>query len=324
MQRRRSQQLSLFQSAPFLDRFLPKEKRKQLPEKPGVYFFKSHTGRVLYVGKAKNLKKRISSYLQISHTKGSRKIRRMLFQAQALDFMECRDETEAYLKENHYLRTMKPYYNRLNTNPEYYSYLHLAFSDSKKTLFLTLSSDLESGLRLKAIDPNLQERWFGAFKSRKKLRKRLAFLLTWHAYYCSEMPKRFRWSLPLVNASKDEFKIVFAPEAALIQKKRLFKALQWFFEGKSQLLLQAYQVRLERAAPDCGLTRFQLLKSLAMLSQTYSQTFQKHRQLLRCGGQLEKGLILKEKLDDSLVLFRTKKVNHFLGPEGLDKATRDC
>jgi len=81
-----------------------------LPEKPGVYQFLDSSGNLLYVGKAKNLKKRVSSYFGRSQ---SGKTSVMLKRASKLSHIVVDNESEALLLENNLIKTHQPRYNIL-------------------------------------------------------------------------------------------------------------------------------------------------------------------------------------------------------------------
>ncbi|SME99693.1 GIY-YIG nuclease family protein [Pseudobacteriovorax antillogorgiicola] len=87
------------------------EIRLGVPSTPGIYRFYDRSRRVLYVGKAKNLKNRVNSYFRGRTSKGSR-LNEMLSQVQGLDWLEARSEFEALLLENRTIKTYEPPYNR--------------------------------------------------------------------------------------------------------------------------------------------------------------------------------------------------------------------
>ena len=84
---------------------------KRLDGSPGVYRMLDDKGRVLYVGKAKNLKKRVSNYAKPSGH--SARIARMISQTSEMMFLTTRSETEALLLEQNLIKQLKPYYNVL-------------------------------------------------------------------------------------------------------------------------------------------------------------------------------------------------------------------
>ena len=93
---------------------------KIAPEDPGVYIFKKDD-KVIYVGKAKNLKKRLTSYL-----KGHGKASYIMEEANWLDFIVLRNEREALLLEAELIKKEQPKYNVRLKETEYYPYIRIS------------------------------------------------------------------------------------------------------------------------------------------------------------------------------------------------------
>lgn len=85
------------------------QKVKSAPSTPGVYRMLNEKGDVLYVGKAKNLKKRLTNYTQPERQ--SNRIRKMVFETRDLVLVECPSESEALLLEISLIKSLKPRYN---------------------------------------------------------------------------------------------------------------------------------------------------------------------------------------------------------------------
>ncbi len=84
---------------------------KNLPESPGVYQFKDSSGKIIYVGKAKNLKKRVNSYFSKSHDKGKTAV--LVRRIHHIEHIVVDSEQDALLLENNLIKNYQPRYNVL-------------------------------------------------------------------------------------------------------------------------------------------------------------------------------------------------------------------
>lgn len=104
-----------------------KEAVKTLPKQPGIYLMKNSQGTVIYVGKAKNLKARVSQYFQNSKSH-SQRIAEMIQQIDNFEYITVDTELEAFLLECKTIKELRPPYNKLLKNYLNYKYIKLDIS----------------------------------------------------------------------------------------------------------------------------------------------------------------------------------------------------
>jgi len=100
-------------------------KANELPLKPGVYLMMDRTGKVIYVGKAKKLKNRVSQYFQENNASHNEKTRRMVAQVDTFDTIFVSSEFEALILENSLIKQHMPHYNILLKDDKGYPFVRL-------------------------------------------------------------------------------------------------------------------------------------------------------------------------------------------------------
>lgn len=111
-----AQQLLFPDPQPLVER-LGRDFFKNLPEVPGVYLMRDVAGGVLYVGKAKNLRRRLNSYRVANPDRLPRRHLRLLRAVGRIELRLCPNEAAALRQEAELLRTLRPKYNRAGTWP---------------------------------------------------------------------------------------------------------------------------------------------------------------------------------------------------------------
>jgi excinuclease ABC subunit C len=112
------------------------QKIVRVPDGPGVYFMKDQTGRVIYIGKAKNLKKRLKSYVVNKIDEGYHAIKtaRLLSRVADIDFVVTLNETEAFLLESSLIKQYRPIFNIELKYQQKYTYLKITQEEFPRLL----------------------------------------------------------------------------------------------------------------------------------------------------------------------------------------------
>jgi excinuclease ABC subunit C len=116
------------------------------PKTPGVYLMKDQEGRVLYVGKAKELRSRVMSYFQPSadllNTRGP-DICRMVEKVVTIDCLECESEVDALLKEARLIKDVRPPHNVLLRDDKTFPYIEITIGDDFPGVYVTRTPRLK-------------------------------------------------------------------------------------------------------------------------------------------------------------------------------------
>ena len=215
-----------------------KEKVRHLPDKPGVYLMKDRLGRIIYVGKAKALKKRVSSYFTPSRAMTLHpKIRALIEMIADFDTIEVKSEPEALLLEGKLIKQWKPKYNT-------------DFTDDKR--FLLVRVDLTQELprfTLTRFKKDDRSRHFGPFAHSGLLRKTLAQMRRQFGILLGDAtPQKLpggRWQL--YDDVRQEL-YGFANETTADDYRRRVDDACAFLDGKSREWLAALRAEMLAAA----------------------------------------------------------------------------
>src|SRR5947199_3465539 len=137
------------------------EMRRQLPDSPGVYLFKDRRGRVLYVGKARSIRKRVGSHFSKPATRGTYE---MLEEIETIDFVATETEAEALLAEQNFIRRHRPRYNIRLRDDKSYPYIGISLDEGFPRVYFTR----EKHRRGRA--------YFGPYSNAKRTRETLDLL----------------------------------------------------------------------------------------------------------------------------------------------------
>ncbi len=121
-----------------------KQRLKEIPERPGVYLHKNAEGQVIYVGKARNLKNRVTSYL-VGRGARDAKTMTLISEIDTIDFVTTNNELEAILLENNLIKAHQPRYNILLRDDKSYPYLKVTLSEDYPRVVFTRRMDRKKG-----------------------------------------------------------------------------------------------------------------------------------------------------------------------------------
>lgn len=272
----------LFESTNPLEERTGSEFWEQLPTTPGVYRMYGGNGSLLYVGKAKNLRRRLFTYRRITPNSGSRKTRRLVRMTHRITIEELPDEQQALLRENELIRTEKPPFNRAKKAPETYYYI------SAVPASRVLTFDIRMHLR----EEN-RERTYGAFKGHRSVRRALGGLL--RQLYIMEHTIDSPFHLPSLLLNR-----LTPMHYEVATAKKMAGHVHRFFEGSSNELLKQIA---DHASRHRLLEQFigkLVLSDLEALSFFYDRSARRNRKIVQ-KLELDSHLIPQEKLDDYLV-----------------------
>lgn len=216
--------------------FDPAEYLRHLTSKPGVYRMLGQDGEVIYVGKAKNLKKRVSSYFQ--RTVSNPKTRAMVSQVQGIEVTITHTETEALILENNLIKQWQPRYNILLRDDKSYPYI-----------FLSAEADFPR-LKYHRGAKRAKGRYFGPYPNSLAVRESLNLLQKlFPVRQCEDSFFRAR-SRPCLQY---QIKRCTAPCVGLVSQEQYQQDVRhavMFLEGKSNQVIDELVARMEKAASD--------------------------------------------------------------------------
>lgn len=217
---------------------------KSFPNGPGLYFMKDPKDKVLYIGKAKNLRTRIGSYFQLGGdlaiSRGP-KIVEMISKVETVDFLEAKNEVDAMLQEARLIKDIRPPYNTDLIDDKTFPYLEITTREDFPGVYITRKPQAT------------RSRLFGPFAGAQDLRAVLVILQKIFKFRTCKLdiraddPKR-RFFRPCLLYS---IKQCTAPCAAKIEKseyKKIITDLTKFLKSKRSTILRQLKKQMTQAA----------------------------------------------------------------------------
>jgi len=155
------------------------DQRKSLPDGPGVYLFRDAKGKVIYVGKAKSIKKRVASHFSNPVTRGSVEMADVIAQ---IEFLLVASETEALLAEQNFIKQYKPRFNIRLRDDKSYPFIAISMDEQFPRVYFTRERHRRDRL------------YFGPYSSAKRVRSTLEMLGKVFLYRSCQAPEPGRRS----------------------------------------------------------------------------------------------------------------------------------
>jgi len=211
--------------------------RLKLPVGPGVYLFKDRSGQVIYVGKAKNLKKRVLSYLrplpELPH-----KTAVMMSWAKGIDYILTATENEAFILESNLIKKSMPRYNIILRDDKQYPCLRLDIKDTYPRLNMVRKMKKDGAL------------YFGPFSSAYSVRSTLKLInRIFQLRRCKggSLPKRSR---PCLNYQLDRCPGPCTYDINISSYREIVDQVRLFLEGRNRELIRQLKKNMEMASDE--------------------------------------------------------------------------
>jgi excinuclease ABC subunit C len=153
------------------------EQRRALPDQPGVYLFKDARGKVIYVGKARSIRKRVGG-----HFSGKTAIRDLTGEVTSIDFLVTENEAEALLAEQQFIKRHRPKFNIRLRDDKSYPYIGISMDEEYPRVYFTRERHRSGRL------------YFGPYSNAKRTRETLDLLGKLFQYRTCEGPEPGRRS----------------------------------------------------------------------------------------------------------------------------------
>ncbi len=238
----------------------PKALIMSLPPKPGIYRMLGAKGEVLYVGKARNLRKRVQSYFRASGL--AARVMLLMQQAQNIEITVTHTETEALLLENNLIKSLHPRFNILLRDDKSYPYIFVSDTQEFPRIGFHRGAKREKG------------KYFGPYPSSYGVRETLNLLQKiFRVRPCLDSFFRNR-SRPCLQY---QIKRCSGPCVGLITPERYAADMQqavMFMEGKSQSLIRDSIQQMEQASDKQDFETAALLRDrIAMLKRIQEKQY---------------------------------------------------
>ncbi len=275
------------------------DKLASLPDAPGIYMMKDITGKVIYVGKAKSLRKRVPAYFQSPGTYAPRTFA-LISNVRDLQYIATRNEKEALVLENELIKYFRPKYNVALRDDKTYPHLKLTIGEDFPKLVMTRISKRE---RMKRRTPGIK--YFGPYPDVSSLKRTL---------------KTIQRIFPLVKCKKSYFLArrkegspnscldyhlgqCPAPCVGRIDKgeyEKIVEKVVMFLSGKGERLLKKMNEEMKKASRGLDFEKAKILRDQIQAIRSVSQRVnlrQVEKKKLKAAGKGEVLIALQKAIE---------------------------
>lgn len=214
--------------------------RTKFPDTPGVYLFQDQQGRVIYIGKAKNLKARASHYFLKAAADDSR-TGQLVLEAYDVDFLEAESEVDALLLEARLVKDTQPKFNRDLRDDKSFPYLQITTHEDFPRVEIT-REPRTSGVKLYGPFANV-----GDLRGALQVLQRV-FQFRTCALDIEESDERWRWFRPCLLASIRQCTAPCNLRISREEYRRDVARLRKFLDGNGKSLLKEMHAEMQVAA----------------------------------------------------------------------------
>jgi len=208
------------------------QKINNLPTNPGVYLFKDKKGTILYVGKAGNIRHRVSSYFQKPAGKDVKTLT-MLEKVADIETIVTDTEKEAYILENNLIKEHHPRYNVKLRDDKNYPYLRLSVEEEFPTLSIVRRIKKDRSL------------YFGPYPSAISLKETLKLIRRLFPIRTCRDTKFSHRLRPCINYEMDRCAGPCCGKIDPTQYREIVQQVRMFLEGKNKDLVERLKKRME-------------------------------------------------------------------------------
>lgn len=235
-------------------------KARELPQTPGVYLMKDAAGRVIYVGKARNLRSRAGSYF-LKAAAEEQRTAYWVGEICDVDYIECESEVDALLMESRLIKDIQPKYNKELKDDKTFPYLMITTHEDFPRVEITREPRTH-GVKL-----------YGPFASAGALRGAIQVLQRIFKFRtCSldidEADERWRWYRPCLLASINQCSAPCNLRISKADYRRDIRRLQMFLEGHKTRLLAQMRTEMQQAAKALQFERAATLRDEIRMLET--------------------------------------------------------